>query len=289
MFQSRTSATAALAGLAVAWGTIPLIVREEVPAMQLVAARLWLGAAALLVGLGLIRQLRWPEVDRWRIVVSGVLLAVHWSSFFLALKATTVAIALALVYLGPVIAAVAARPLLGERPSRLASGGLALGAIGVFLVLRPGAGATVDGVLWGAVAAVTFAAIMIIAKPATQTVGPLLVAAGELVVASLLLTPWAVVAVRDSAGFWPQFLVLGVLLTGVASLIFWSAMRVMDVAAVGVMLYLEPASAVIWAVLVLGESPPPISWMGIVLVIAGGVLAARETAGDVAAPVPSGM
>ena len=75
------------------------------------------------------------------------------------------------------------------------------------------------------------------------------------------------------AAYWVELIVLGAVLTGVAGWIYWSAMKRLAVAAVSVIMYLEPASAVVWAVLFLDETPDLVAWAGIGLVLAGGVLA----------------
>jgi drug/metabolite transporter (DMT)-like permease len=267
-----------LALLAIAWGAIPLIVREDVPATHLVAARITLGALVLLGFLAIGRRLRFPALERGRVVALGVMLAVHWLSFFLAIKLTTVAVALAVVYLGPLLAAALSGPLLGERVGSKARVGLLLAIVGTGLVIRPGAGATLGGVLVALVSAVLLAALMIVGKPATRALGGLALATWELVVAALLLSPWTVQTVRQSTDFWPQFILLGALFTGVAGAVYWSAMRRLPVSVVSVIMYLEPASAVIWAALLLEEAPTPATWLGVGLVVAGGVFAAAEAA-----------
>jgi len=278
-----------LALLAIAWGAIPLIVREDVPATHLVAARITLGALVLLGFLAIGRRLRFPALERGRVVALGVMLAVHWLSFFLAIKLTTVAVALAVVYLGPLLAAGLSGPLLGERVGSKARVGLLLAIVGTGLVIRPGAGATLGGVLLALVSAVLLAALMIVGKPAARALGGLALATWELVVAALLLSPWTVQTVRQSTDFWPQFILLGALFTGVAGAVYWSAMRRLPVSVVSVIMYLEPASAVIWAALFLEETPTPATWLGVGLVVAGGVFAAAEAAEEEAIIAPAAM
>jgi drug/metabolite transporter (DMT)-like permease len=282
-------AAGSLALLAIAWGAIPLIVREDVPATHLVAARITLGALVLLGFLAIGRRLRFPALERGRVVALGVMLAVHWLSFFLAIKLTTVAVALAVVYLGPLLAAGLSGPLLGERVGSKARVGLLLAIVGTGLVIRPGAGATLGGVLVALVSAVLLAALMIVGKPAARALGGLALATWELVVAALLLSPWTAQAVRQSSDFWPQFILLGALFTGVAGAVYWSAMRRLPVSVVSVIMYLEPASAVIWAALFLEEAPTPATWLGVGLVVAGGVFAAAEAAEEEAIMAPAAM
>ncbi len=55
-------------------------------------------------------------------------------------------------------------------------------------------------------------------------------------------------------------------------------MAVLPVVAVGVLSYVEPASAVVWAAWALGERPDAATWLGVALVIAAGALAAWDAA-----------
>ena len=288
---ARTSLVAAgsLALLAIAWGAIPLFIREDAPATHLVAARITLGALVLLGFLAIGRRLEFPAVERGRVVAQGVMLAGHWLTFFVAVKLTTVAVALAVVYLGPLLAAALSGPLLGERVGSKSRIGLLLAIVGTVLVIRPGAGATLGGVIAALVSAVLLAALMIVGKPAARALGGLALATWELVVAALLLSPWTVQTVRESAEFWPQFILLGALFTGIAGVVYWSAMRLLPVSVVSVIMYLEPASAVIWATLFLDETPTPATWLGVGLVVAGGVFAAADAAEDEAFAAPAAM
>jgi drug/metabolite transporter (DMT)-like permease len=272
-----------LVAVAIGWGAIPLIVREDIPASQLVAARVWLGGAALLGVLALRDGLRMPTTHRGRLLAVGVLRAVHWAAFFLALKATTVAVALAVLYLGPIAAAVVAPVLVGDPSPRRALIGIAFAFTGVVLVVQPWndrGDVTLEGVAWAAVSAVLIAAVMLVAKPAADAHGGLVVATAELVVASIVLTPWAVVAATESLGSWPQFLILGVGLTGLAGVLYWTAMGRLSVATVGVLMHLEPASATVWAMVVLNEQPGALAWVGIAAVIAGGIMAVSGVRGE---------
>lgn len=279
-----------LAVLAVSWGAIPLIVRGDVPWQQLVAARVWLGAATVVGYLALRRRLALPATDRWRVGVSGTLLAAHWASFFLAITETTVAIALAILYLGPVLASALAPRLLGERAHRRQYVGLGIALLGVLLVVRPGGETTALGLAAAGFSAVSLATLMLVAKPAVHRLGALTMAASELTVASLVMSPFAVQAVIESRQFWFELVLLGVFLTGVAAVIYWQAMRHLPVAGVSVLMYLEPASAVVWAMLFLGETPDAATWVGIVLVVGGGVLSSTvETEVEEVAHVPAAL
>lgn len=271
--RQRTVAAVALAILAVSFGAIPLIVRAGIPATHLVAMRVTLGALVLVAFALVTGRFRVPTTERGRLVLLGVLLSAHWLTFFLAIQLTTVAVALAVVYTGPIIAAVLSGPVLGERNVGTAWIGLALAAGGMLVVVRPASGATLGGVVVALVSALLFAALFIVGKPLASSLGGLAVATWEAVVASILLAPFTVQAVRESSEFWREFLILGVVFTGIAGVIWWGSMRRLPVAVVSVIMYLEPASAVLWAAFFLDESPEPLTWLGVGLVAAGGVVA----------------
>ena len=235
--------------------------------------RVTLGALVLVAFAVVTGRFRVPTTERARLVLLGVLLSAHWLTFFLAIQLTTVAVALAVVYTGPIIAAVLSGPVLGERNVGSAWIGLALAAGGMLVVVRPASGATLDGVVVAMVSALLFAALFIVGKPLAWLRGGLAVATWEAVVASIVLAPFTAQAVRESSEFWREFLILGVVFTGIAGVIWWGSMRRLPVAVVSVIMYLEPASAVVWAAFFLDESPEPLTWLGVGLVVAGGVVA----------------
>ena len=272
---NRAIAIGSLALLAVAWGAIPLFVRAEVPPTHLVAMRVTLGGAVLVLFSMATKRFTIPR-HRWRgVAMLGAVLAAHWLSFFVALNLTTVAVTLAILYVGPVLAAVLSGPVLHERVSWHAYVGLVVAVVGTLLVIRPGSGATVAGVAVAAISGVLLAVIMLLGKPLAADLGGLVVATWELVVASIVLAPFTIQAVRDSGEFWPQFVVLGVVFTGLAGVVYWTSMRQLPVAVVSVIMYLEPASAVVWAALFLGEQPDVLTWLGVVLVVVAGTIATR--------------
>ena len=282
----RSLSLIALVALAVSLGAIPLIVREDIPWQSLVAARVWLGALTLLALMAATNQLRIPKSHRVEIGFAGVLLAIHWATFFWAIKNTTVAVALAVVFLGPVSAAVLAPRFLGEVVPRRIYWALGTSFVGVvFVVVRQsGEDSTTEFALAGAlialVSAAAIALLMLVSKSAVDEVGALPVTTGELMVAAVVLSPWLPGAVAETAANPLPLLTLGIVLTGLSFLIIWTAIRDHSVAMVSVLLHIEPASAVVLALVFLDEVPDGWQWIGIGLVLAGGLLAARDAGAE---------
>ena len=277
--RTQVLAIGALAGLSIAWGAIPLFVRNDVPSIQLVGVRVTFGAITLVGVAVALRRLTIPKVRRWRLVLSGVLLALHWITFFESIKLTTVAVALAVLYLGPIAAAILAGPMFGEQVDQRLWVALAIATVGTLLVVQPWQSGGVDpaGIAMAALSAALLAGVMLAGKPVAKDLGGLTMATGELIVASVLLAPATYQALTQNGEYIVNFLILGALFTGLAGFVFWESMRHVPMAAVSVVMYLEPASAVVWAAIFLGEVPNAIAWIGVALVIGGGLVAATAT------------
>jgi len=237
---------------------------------------------ALVGAAAAVGRLAVPQVRRWRLILSGVLLALHWITFFESIKLTTVAVALAMLYLGPIGAAILAGPLLGESVDRRLWAALGSAMFGTLLVVQPWESGGVDatGLAMAALSAALLTAVMLVGKPVASDLGGLTMATGELIVASVLLAPATYQALSQHGEHIVNFLILGAVFTGLAGFVFWEVMRHIPVAAVSVVMYLEPASAVIWAAVLLGETPNATAWLGVALVIAGGMVAATATGKD---------
>ena len=104
-----------------------------------------------------------------------------------------------------------------------------------------------------------------------------------------MLSPFLGQAVRGTIDNPVPLLTLGILLTGFGYLIFWTATRELPVAVVSVLMHVEPASAVVLALIFLGETPAAWQWVGIGLVITGGLMAARDAAEEEVLSAPANL
>ena len=287
------AAAVALAAVALAWGAIPLFVRNDVPSTALVGARVTFGVIALVGVAAMLGRLSLPAVKRGRLALCGVLLASHWVTFFESIKYSPVAVALAVLYIGPIAAALLAGPLLGERGSGRLWVALMIAALGTLLVIQPwsdgNAAISAWGLLMAALSAGLLTSLLLVGKPVAGALGGLTMAIAELGVATVLLAPATYRALADHGEHWPGFLVLGALLTGVASLVYWEAMRHLPLVSVSVIMYLEPASAVVWAAAFLDEIPNGLAWLGVGLVLVGGATAASASAEEEAIGAPASL
>jgi drug/metabolite transporter (DMT)-like permease len=259
------------------WGSIGVIVKKiDVSAAVIVFFRLSLGALSVLVWSAV--RGRMPELrlgpHRPLLFAAGLVLALHWTAFFEAYKRLSVATTILIVYVGPVLIAAAAPWVLGERLERRTIFALALSMIGIALIAVPSASAGDSfGFACAGVAAVSFAAIVLMLKKLTPHYPPAGITVWQLGVAAVALSPALIGASgHDIARAAPALVTLGVLHTGVTGILYVSGLTLVTAQQVSILVYLEPVTAVLWAWAVLSESPTIATLAGGALIVAAGLL-----------------
>ncbi|MDQ3147579.1 MAG: DMT family transporter [Actinomycetota bacterium] len=277
-----------MAGVAILWGTIGLLVRQvDLPATAIAGVRVWLGAAVL--GAWLARRRR-PAARSAAALLSarpvavltlGVLLAVHWVALVAALQRAPIGVVLLVTYLAPVGVAALAPRALGERVPPRSLAALALAVVGVALVATPSLGTPdAPGLALAALAGITLIAMTLLSKPLAENFGGANLAACQLAVAGVVLIPVAATAGWGApAPSWAWLVVLGVVHTGFAMGAYLGALAVLPVTTAGVLLYLEPVSAVLVGWLLLAETPTPATLVGGTLIVVAGALVLAPSGG----------
>lgn len=180
--------------------------------------------------------------------------------------------------------------MLGEALERRTIGSLALAVGGIALIAARGIG-HLDrvGLAEALLAAISFAALVLAGKRLRDFYEPSALVAWQLGTAAVLLLP--ALASASPARVWhaaPTLLALGVVHTGIAGILYFRALGVVRAQHAGILAYLEPATAVVYAWIFLGETPGWQTLLGGVLIIGAGVnivLGARRRSGvPVAAP-----
>ena len=274
---------ACVAGAAALWGLWPLWVREAssgrvaatmamavagIGGLPLVLAERARGRGALLP-----RRLRhW-----WMVAALGVSNAANIWFYFRALDEGPVAPAVLSHYLAPVLVALAAPLVLGERRARrtplalaLALGGTAALLFGAGRGAGAGAAATRHAALLGAASAVFYAGNVLLSKHAARRFGNAEMFAFHALVAAAVLAP--ATGLPAAAGAWllPG---LGALVSGLAAgVVYYAGLRRIPAERAAVLTYVEPVAAVLFGWAVLGEAPGAAALAGGALVVAGGIL-----------------
>jgi drug/metabolite transporter (DMT)-like permease len=269
-----------------AWGTIGSIVdRISLPSSVIVFFRLFLGFIVVFAWLAVRGRLVDLRIRARPVVliVSGVVLGVHWALLFEAYKRIGVDTTILIVFIGPVLWAVAAPFFLHERLRRTSIVALAIAFGGIALISIPKVG-HVDGLGLAAAfgSAVLFAVLILLGKLLTEHYEPAAIVVWQLGVAAVLLSPALAGASLHQIGRgFPLLLLLGMVYSGVLGIVFFHAVRKLQTQELGVLFYLEPASAVLYAWWWLAEKPTALTLVGgVLIVLAGiGIIVADRTVG----------
>ncbi|MEY2399556.1 MAG: hypothetical protein QOJ00_2730 [Actinomycetota bacterium] len=283
---TRQQATIALAVTCTIWGTVPLIVRSvDLPPAAIVAARFWFGALSLTAVLAVERRTGrasgppvWSQHRGRGALVCAVLLA-HWLCEIAAYQHAPVGTALFIIFLAPIGIAAFAPAVLGERIDARTVAALALAVCGFALMSRNALEASgAAGLLLSLAAAITFVALVLLNKPLADAYGGIRAAQMQMTGAGLMIVPIVAFSVHFPAPepSWLWLVVLGVVQTGAAIAVYLTALSVVGATTTGVLGYLEPATAVGWAWLVLGEKPASVTLIGGVAILGAGLLVVKN-------------
>ena len=299
MKNPHVSALAAAHGAAVLFGLTGILgalIRFD--AVAITAGRAGFAATALLV-LALTQRrplLQGLGPRRAGIVLaSGFLLAVHWITFFMAVKVGGVALATLGFASFPAFIALLDVVLFRERIGPAEGTMLALVTLGLVLVTPSfdvGDQGTV-GLLWGLASGLSFAGLAICNRRGNRGMDAIQVAFWQNLVVALLVLPllglglappqiahsqapssWVTGAAAIDLVSWFWLAVLGVLCTGLAHTLFVKSLEALDARSAGMIIALEPVYAIACAWWLFGEEPSGRMLVGASLIILATVLLA---------------
>jgi drug/metabolite transporter (DMT)-like permease len=243
--------------------------------------RVGLGAAVLALVPRARRRIE--PFDRPRLIaLSFVWVAIPFTLFPIAQQYINSAVAGMLNGAMPIFAAVIATILLRKLPHGAVLVGLVLGFVGVAAIsLSSGSGDSSEalGVVLVLVATLCYGLAVNIAAPITQQYGSLAVNAQMLAYATLWTAPLGVTGLLKSTFGWDSFLaiaVAGALGTGLAFVIMGSLVSRVGSTRSSFITYMIPVVALVLGVVFRNDQVTVMSLVGVVLVIAGALLAARR-------------
>ncbi|WP_374454767.1 DMT family transporter [Nocardioides sp.] len=270
----------------VMWASAFVVIRHvahDVSPGALGAGRLLVAA---LVVLPLVLRKGWvrPTLREWGLLALG---GVGWFGIYnLALNAgerhVDAGTAAMIIQIGPVIVALLAVPLFGERMHRWLLAGMVVGFAGVAVIARGSttdAGASVLGVVLVLVAAAMYAVGVLTQKVLLRRIPSVQVVLVSFLMGAATCLPFAtdlpgIVADGGAELWWIVY--LGVLPTAVAFTTWAYALTHTDAGKLSLTTFLVPGIATVIAWLLIDEVPPSLTFLGGALAIVG-VLMTRRT------------
>jgi len=230
-----------------------------------------------------------PQSVHW-VAIRSLLLTAMWIAYYLALPLLPLAVAAAAYYTLPLFIVAFAALFGGETVGRSQWIGVALGFVGIILVLRPGGEAFVWAALLPIFSAILYALAMILTRTKCRNEHPATLALGlnaTFIVVGLfgLWVGW-ILPIEATGFLSPDWTIMGseewrttAILAGlilVASVGTAVAYQAAPASTVGTFDFAYVGFALVWGALFFAERPDNVALAGIALIVIAGVLAIRR-------------
>lgn len=268
------------------WGTIGIFVREiSLNSMEIAFLRAFIGSLSLFI-FGVIMgeklDISLLKKNLPILILSGATIGANWIFLFQGYKYTTISNATLSYYFAPVFIVILSSLVLKEKLSVKKMVYVVAALIGLFLILQSGESTDISsydhgkGILYGLGGAVLYAVIIMLNKHVKGGTG-LNTTLIQLFVAAMVLLPFILGQSQSILNIksmeirsWVFLILLGIIHTGVAYLLYFSSISTVDGQSIAILSYIDPIFAVLISSLFLGEN------LGI-LQILGGILILGST------------
>lgn len=232
----------------------------SLPTIIIVLGRVFFSSSFLfIIMLYLKKDIKLKEKKHYfYLVIMGVILAIHWSSFFKSIQVSTVAIGLLTFSTFPVFVTFLEPYFFKEK---IKSSDIIVAIItflGVMLVIPKFelGNSSTQGALWGIISGFTYAILSITNRKYVKEYSSLVIAFYEQFTATILLIPFLFLQkpVFDFKDIL-LLILLGIVFTGISHTLFINGLKGVRTQTAGIISSLEPVYGIIFATFLLGEIP----------------------------------
>jgi drug/metabolite transporter (DMT)-like permease len=200
--------------------------------------------------------------------------------FFQSFVYTTISNAVLSHYTAPLFVALFAPLLLKERIEKLTFVALGISFFGVCLLSFPGfslESKDTIGIIYGILSAIFYAFVIISMKHLTKSLSPYTITFYMSLGISLTLLPFIALQLLslEPVSYW-LLLLFGVLFGVIATVLYVNGVKRLKSQHVGILAYLEPILAPLYAFVLLKEIPSPWTFAGGTFILCGGYLIVRR-------------
>lgn len=247
----------------------------ELPVLQVVWARYVFQTVALLpIALWQERRLLISVAAPWLQIVRALFHLGAAYCFFRALVTVPMADTLAVFFVSPLIITALSPILLGERIGVWRWSAVVIGFLGVLLIIRPGFATLSIGIVFALASGLAHAGFAIssrkLAGRGTPLVGTLMISlVGGLAMTAVMPFVWQ----QPTMAQWPLMIAIGVL----AAFCQWMVTKAYEHALASQLApfaYAEMVSTCLLGLAVFGDFPDALTWTGIAIVVASGIVIA---------------
>ncbi|MGC6429906.1 MAG: DMT family transporter [Jejuia sp.] len=208
--------------------------------------------------------------DKSTILISAVLLAAHWITYFYAIKTSNVSIGMLSLFTFPAITSIL-EPILTKTKFNVVHLLLAILVMLGIYILAPEfniENSDFQGVVWGIISAVLFSLRNIILKKGTTGYNGVMVMLYQLLIVTILLIP--VLFLFDTSNIktqYPYVIMLALLATAVGHSLLIKSFKHFSTSTASIILSTQPIFGIILAYIFLNEIPTSNTFIGGTLII----------------------
>lgn len=249
------------------FGTIGVFVKNiNLPSLDIAFLRAVIGCVFLICAGFIMGQTFSPTIIKKNIrilLLSGAAIGFNWIFLFQAYKYTTIANATLSYYFAPMFVMMLSPLILKERLTMVKIGCIIAAIVGLFMILNgdstaPLSNAHLVGIGYGLAAAALYASVILMNKfikglSGFETTLIQLFMAGLVLLPSLLYNQGIPLASLNGQVVL-LILVVGIIHTGLAYLIYFSSMKEIKGQTIAILSYIDPVTAVFLSAVLLGEA-----------------------------------
>ncbi len=264
------------------WGSLALFVNNiGYSSGEIVLARIISGLAFLLIIYSFSKHKSgWTAIKKQLpvMLISGAAMGFDWVTLFASYRYVDASIATLCYYVEPVFVVIGSMIFFKQRLSAWRAIGMAAAIAGMALVTSAVMGGSdpVRGVILALVSGALYGCVVLFTKRFKGLSG-LEITIGQLFGALIVILPYALISHQ---GAWraPELkeivcmLSLGILHTGGALFMYFSAIQRLSVQSVALLSYIDPLSALGFAAVFLGDRLGASQWVGAVLILGGALV-----------------
>tara|TARA_B100000029_G_C17607700_1_gene968052 strand:- start:5313 stop:6194 length:882 start_codon:yes stop_codon:yes gene_type:complete len=255
------------------WGSLGVMVRNiDMDPFSIVAYRALIALPIMLV---LFRKKKENLKKNYKLLLlASIAIAMAWSAHFYAFKLTTIANTVVLLYTGPIYVAILSPLVLKEVREKKANICLVLSIAGIFLMYNQGLGDELNdrGLMLGAISGILFAFVIMATKKLSKDYSSITIVTMQLLMSAIILSPALFVEQQIVMDNILLLLVLGLVHTAIAEFLYIDGLIKVSTQKASTISYIEPASAIIYAIILLNEIPEGLEIIGIALIATANII-----------------
>ena len=255
------------------WGSLGVMVRNiDMEPFSIVAYRSLIALPIMLI---LFRKKRDNLKKNYKLLLlASIAITMAWSAHFSAFKLTTIANTVVLLYTGPIYVAILSPLVLKEVRERKANICLILSIFGIFLMYNQGLGDELNdrGLMLGAISGILFAFVIMATKKLSKDYSSITIVTMQLFISVIILSPALFVEQQVIMENIMLLIILGIVHTAIAEFLFIDGLIKVSTQKASTISYIEPASAIIYAIILLNEIPEGLEIIGISLIATANII-----------------